>query len=77
MRKKISAAEMHALLEAEFRMTAAGLCRACSVPKPVFRASSTGGSNWRIGSIEECSGLCHTILLDVAAKLSEKYELKG
>jgi len=77
MRKKISTAELHALLETEFRKTAADLCRACSVPKPVFLASSTGGSNWRVGSLEECPGLCHTILMDVAAKLSEKYELKG
>jgi hypothetical protein len=75
MRKKISTDELHALLEREFRKTAADLCRACSVPKPVFLASPTGRSNWRIGSLEECPGLCHTILEDVAAKLAEKYEL--
>lgn len=77
MRKKISKDELHALLERDFRETAAGLCGACSVPKPVFLAAPTGGSNWRIGSLEECSGLCHTILQDVATKLAQRYELKG
>jgi hypothetical protein len=76
MRKKITRDELHALLETEFRKTAAELCRACAVPKPVFLASASG-SNWRVGSLEECSGLCHTLLQDVAAKLSETYDLKA
>jgi hypothetical protein len=77
MRKKISASELQLLLENEFRKTAAGLCRACSVPKPVFLRTASGGSNWRIGSLAECSGLCHTILEEVAGKLAEKYDLKS
>jgi len=77
MRKKISASDLQRLLESEFRKTAADLCRACSVPKPVFLPTASGGSNWRVGSLEECSGLCHTILEEVAGKLAEKYDLKN
>lgn len=76
MRRKISRDELHALLEDEFRKTAADLCRGCSVPKPVFLAAPSGASNWRIGSLEECSGLCHTILQDVAQQLAEKFDLR-
>jgi hypothetical protein len=72
----VSSAELHAFLEREFRGTAAGLCRKCAVPKPVFPRSASGASNWRIGAIEECDGLCHTILQDVAAKLAAQYSLK-
>jgi hypothetical protein len=76
-RKKISTDELHALLEREFRNSAADLCLKCRVPKPVFIESKTGGSNWRLAATAECSNLCHTILVDVAAQLAEKYELKG
>jgi hypothetical protein len=47
------------------------------VPKPVFLESKTGGSNWRLAATAECSGLCHTILADVATQLADKYELKA
>ncbi len=73
-KKKIPQDKLHALLEQEFRATAAGLCPSCSVPKPVFSASSAG-SNWRVGAIDECSGLCHSILIDVAASVAERYDL--
>jgi hypothetical protein len=75
MKKKISSAELHALLEAEFRNTAAGLCRRCAVPRPVFLASASGGPNWRVGRLDECGDLCHTLLDDVVARLAGRYDL--
>jgi hypothetical protein len=74
-KKKIPPEKLHALLEEEFRATAAGLCRACSVPRPIFRESASGTSNWRVGALDECSGLCHSILSDVAARLAERYDI--
>jgi hypothetical protein len=75
-RKEISPAQLHELLSREFRKTAADHCLKCKVPKPVHLNSPSGGANWRLGSIAECSGLCHTILEDVAAKLSTQYDVK-
>jgi hypothetical protein len=76
MRKKISRDELHALLETEFRKTAAGLCGKCAVPKPVFIEAGGGRSNWRVGGLGECGDLCHTILEDIVVQFSERYELK-
>jgi hypothetical protein len=76
-RKKITTDELHSLLEREFRNSAADLCRKCRVPRPVFIESKSGGSNWRLGKIDECASLCHTVLDDVAEKLAAQYDLKG
>jgi hypothetical protein len=75
-RKKVSTRELHALLEREFRDSAADLCLKCRVPKPVFVASATGASNWRVAAMDECGGLCHTIFQDVVEKVSQRYDLE-
>jgi hypothetical protein len=75
-RRKISKTELHALLERKFRSTAADQCLKCRVPMPVFVESSTGATNWRLGRLDECTSLCHSILDDIAEKLAEQYELK-
>jgi hypothetical protein len=77
MRKKISTDELHALLETQFRKTAAGLCGKCAVPRPVFMQAAEGRSNWRVGRLDECGDLCHTILEDIAAQLAQRYDLGG
>lgn len=74
MRKKLTVTELHDLLAREFDKSAAGLCSACSVPRPVFLQSKSG-PNWRVPALEECPALCHTILQDVAEKLARDYDL--
>jgi hypothetical protein len=76
-RKKISADELHALLEREFRNSAADLCLKCRVPKPVFIQAASGGSNWRVAAMGECGTLCHTIFQDLVEKVSGQYDLKA
>ena len=75
MRKKLTVTELHDLLAREFDKSAAGLCSACSVPKPVFLESKRGGANWRVPPLEECPALCHTILQDVAETVAREYDL--
>jgi hypothetical protein len=67
----------NALLETQFRKTAAGLCGKCAVPRPVFMQAAEGRSNWRVGRLDECGDLCHTILEDIAAQLAQRYDLEG
>jgi hypothetical protein len=76
-RKKITADELHALLEREFRNSAADLCLKCRVPKPVFMASASGAGNWRVAAMDECAVLCHTIFQDVVVKIAGRYDLKA
>jgi hypothetical protein len=75
-RRKVSAAQLHDLLAAEFRKTAGDQCLRCRVPMPAYFAGSTG-VNWRVGALDECSSLCHSILQDLVEKLSQHYELRG
>lgn len=74
-RNKISPARLHELLSRDFRNTAADHCLKCKVPMPMHFNSPSGGANWRLGSGAECSGLCHTILEEIAAKLAARYDV--
>ena len=73
-RRRISPTRLHDLLAEELGKTTAELCSACSVPMPVFGASHDG-ANWRLPAVPECNALCHTILLDIAAKLAREYDI--
>jgi hypothetical protein len=77
MRKKLSTDELRALLEREFRNSAADLCLKCRVPKPVFMAPKGDGGNWRVSPLDECGTLCHSIFQDVVEKVAEKYDLRA
>jgi len=74
-RKAVRGDELHELLTREFTNTAAGLCSACRVPKPIFREAANDGPNWRVPSLAECDSLCHTILQDIAARLGREYDM--
>ena len=75
MRKRIAAAELHELLTREFRKTAADSCLGCRIPMPSYFAGARNGPNWRIGQLDECAGLCHTILEDVTIRVAARYDL--
>jgi hypothetical protein len=75
-RRKVSAEELHDILEREFRRTAGELCPKCRIPMPAYLdPGSRGGPNWRIGSAGECANLCHTLLEDLVAAMAAKYDL--
>lgn len=75
MREQVSAAELHDRLTREFRNTAGDQCLRCRIPMPAYFAGSKG-ANWRVGALDECSTLCHSILEDLVGRLSERYELE-
>jgi hypothetical protein len=74
-RKKITATELHALLEREFRDSAADSCLKCRVPKPVF-IDAKSGANWRVATLDECGTMCHSIFQDIVDKASAQYDLR-
>ncbi len=75
-RKAITPSELHDLLSREFRKTGGDHCLRCRVPVPTFIDSKSGAANWRVGAIDECSTLCHSILQDLVGTLSAKYEIR-
>lgn len=77
-RRKVSAVQLHDILTREFRGTAGDSCLKCRIPMPAYFApGATSGANWRIGAIDDCSSLCHTVLEDLATRLAIEYELKA
>lgn len=66
---------LHARLQEEYAKTAGDLCLACRVPMPTYFAGAREGPNWRLPAMGECSGLCHTIAAEIAARLGERYDL--
>lgn len=76
MRKRVTAEELHDLLSREFRKSAGGLCLKCRLPMPRYFAGARQGPNWRLGPLDECSAMCHTIVEDLVAKLAARYELR-
>lgn len=74
-RKALSREALHAKLQEEYAKTAGDLCLACRLPLPAYFAGAREGPNWRLPSMADCSGLCHTIAADIAAKMGRKYDL--
>jgi hypothetical protein len=75
-RRKVSAQELHDILEREFARTAGDLCLKCRIPMPAYLdPGSRGGPNWRVASAGECANLCHTLLEDLVATIASKYDL--
>jgi hypothetical protein len=74
-RRAVDGEKLHELLTREFTNSAAGLCSACRVPRPIFRDGAVQGPNWGVPSLAECDSLCHTILQDIAAKLGREYDM--
>jgi hypothetical protein len=73
-KKNIDAAQLHDLLTDAFRKTAGDHCLRCRIPMPAHFAGA--GANWRVGAIDECSTLCHSILEDVVREFAAKYQLR-
>jgi hypothetical protein len=75
-RKAIARERLRGIIEREFRDTAGDSCLKCTIPMPAYlEPGESDAPNWRIGRIDECSTLCHSILEDIAAKLAREYDI--
>ena len=74
-KKRITAEELHALLQEEFAKKAGDICAACRLPRPTYFAGARDGPNWRLPPLGECSSLCHTLAQDLAEWYGKRYEV--
>ncbi len=72
-KKRITVAELHALLQEEFARKSGDVCAACRLPRPTYFAGAREGPNWRLPPLGECSRLCHTLAQDLAARYARRY----
>ncbi len=76
-RTTISAAQLYAILDAEWRKVRPRGCSTCRVPLPYWRAPPDDVSaNWAIGTPIECPRGCHTVIAELLARLWTKYDIE-
>jgi hypothetical protein len=74
-RRRIDAAQLHALLQEEFTAKAGALCAACRLPLPTYFAGARDGPNWRLPPLGECTSLCHTLVDELVARYAKRYDI--
>lgn len=74
-KKRVDAAQLRDLLTDAFRKTAGDHCLRCRIPMPAYFAGASAGANWRVGAIDECPTLCHSILEDLVREFAAKYDV--
>jgi hypothetical protein len=75
-RTVLSAAQLYAILDREFKRLRPAACTTCSVPLPYYRRSPDDVSaNWSIGTPHECAHGCHIVIAELLATLWTQYDL--
>ena len=75
-RVTLSAAQLYAILDREFKRRRPAACAACTVPLPFWQRSPDDVSaNWFIGTPRECPNGCHILIAELLAELWTRYDL--
>lgn len=76
-RTTISAAQLYAVLDREFKAIAAERCGKCRVPLPYYRKPPDDVSaNWNIGTPTNCPNDCHLVIAELLTKLWSRYDIE-
>lgn len=75
-RKTLSAAQLYAALDREFRKRKNPACHSCRMPLPFYREPPDEVSaNWNIGTPSHCPHGCDAVIAEVMARLWTQYDL--
>jgi hypothetical protein len=73
----ISAAQLYAILDREFKSLRSKECQGCRVPLPYFRKPPDDVSaNWHIGTPSDCPTGCHLVIAELLARLWTRYDIQ-
>ena len=76
-RTTLSAAQLYAILDREFKKLRPIACTRCRVPLPYWRKPPDDVSaNWHIGQPENCEYGCHLVIAELLAKLWTRYDIE-
>ena len=76
-RQKLTASQLYAKLDREFRARKPSTCATCQMPLPYYRESPDDVStNWYIGTPRDCPELCHTLIAQILTEAWARYELR-
>src|SRR5689334_20098354 len=77
-REILSAANLYAKLDREFRQVRDPRCPNCRMPLPFYRAPADEfTANWHIGTPKRCERGCHLKIAEILARLWTRYDIKA
>jgi hypothetical protein len=76
-RSTLSAAQLYAILDREFKQLRPAACKTCHVPVPYWRTPPDDVSaNWHIGQPVHCPHGCHLVIAELLARLWTRYDVE-
>jgi hypothetical protein len=77
-RHVISATELYAVLDREYRRRRPAQCNRCKMPLPFLRTSPDSVSaNWAIGTPSECPENCQAVIAEILVEMWARYEMQS
>lgn len=75
-RNVVPVAHLYAILDREFKQLRPPACKVCTVPLPYWRKPPDDVSaNWFIGTPITCRHGCHSLIMELLAKLWTRYDM--
>lgn len=76
-RTTLSAHQLYAILDCEYRKLRPGGCKNCRVPLPYYRnPPDEVSANWNVGTPKECPAKCHVVFAELVTKLWSSYDME-
>ena len=76
-RTTLSAAQLYAILDREFKKLRPAECQRCRIPLPYWQNPPDDVSaNWHIGTPSECPHGCNLIIAELLARLWTRYDIE-
>ena len=76
-RTTLSAHQLYAILDREFKTLRAKSCQRCRAPLPYYRSPPDDVSaNWNVGTPGECPANCHLVIAELVTRLWTRYDME-
>jgi hypothetical protein len=76
-RTTISAVQLYAILDREFKQLRRKECKSCRIPLPFYRTPPDDVSaNWSVGTPTNCPEGCHLVIAELLTRLWTKYDME-
>lgn len=76
-RTTLTAHQLYAILDREFKTLRPRGCATCRVPLPYYRSPPDDVSaNWNVGTPPDCPARCQVVIVELVMRLWTKYDME-
>lgn len=76
-RTTLSAAQLYAILDREFKQLRPAKCKSCRIPLPFHRTPPDDVSaNWNVGTPRDCPNGCQLVIAELVTRLWSRYDME-